>query len=301
MAKPYAVPNNVSGVLASSYVHGTNDHLHLVAIGLFATGGGYVRVYTTDKLHWADLEYTDVSTNDLTGLTLCTGGNVESDAAYTFPAGSIVARIPMGQDVSERIMGPASATDGHFFKADGTTGKLAKAEAITAAELPAASTSAQGAAELADVTDTSAGSDTGRVVTPDGLGGSIYGTKVAVIKVMPETTTLTTGDGKRHFIVPLELNGMNLVSVGAHVYTVATGATLIAIQVRNATDGHDMLSTKITLDASEVDSATAATPAVIDAGEDDVVTGDDIAIDIDAIGNTTPGNGLDVRLGFRMP
>jgi hypothetical protein len=142
MAKPYAVPNNVSGVLTSNYVHGTDNHLHLVAIGLFATGGGYVRVYTTGKLHWADLEYTGVSSNDLTGLTLCTGGNVESDAAYTFPAGSIVARVPMGQDVSELITGPASATSGHFFKANGTSGKLAKAEAIAAAELPDAQTAA---------------------------------------------------------------------------------------------------------------------------------------------------------------
>lgn len=126
MAKPYTVPNNVSGVLASTYVHGTDNHLHLVAIGLFSTGGGFVRVYTTDKLHWADLEYTGVSTNDLTGLALCTGGNVESEAAYSFPAGSIVARVPVGQDISELIMGPASATAGQVFLADGTTGKKAK-------------------------------------------------------------------------------------------------------------------------------------------------------------------------------
>lgn len=126
MAKPYTLPNNVSGVLASTYVHGTETHLHLVAIGLFAAGGGFVRVYTTDKLHWADLEYTGVSTNDLTGLALCTGGNVESEAAYSFPAGSIVARVPVGQDVSELITGPATAMDGHFFVADGTSGKKAK-------------------------------------------------------------------------------------------------------------------------------------------------------------------------------
>jgi hypothetical protein len=136
MSKPYSVPNNVSGVLASEYVHGTDTHIHLVAIGLFSTGGGFVCVYTTDKLHWADLEYTGASTNDLTGLTLCTGGNVESDAAYTFPAGSIVARVPVGQDVNERIMGPASATSGHFFKANGTSGKLASAGAIAMSELP---------------------------------------------------------------------------------------------------------------------------------------------------------------------
>jgi hypothetical protein len=43
----------------------------------------------------------------------------------------------MAEDVNERIMGPASATSGHFFKANGTSGKLASAGAIAAGELPA--------------------------------------------------------------------------------------------------------------------------------------------------------------------
>jgi hypothetical protein len=138
MAEPYSVPNEVQGTLTSDYVHGTDNHLHLVAIGLFATGGGFIRVQTTDGTHWALLEYTGVSTNDLTGLTQANlTGLLHTDAAYTFPSTSIVERAVMGEDVSKRIMGPASATSGHFFKADGTSGKKASASAIAASELPA--------------------------------------------------------------------------------------------------------------------------------------------------------------------
>jgi hypothetical protein len=127
MTEPYALPNEVTGVLTSAFVFGTDNHLHLVAIGLFPTGGGRFRVYTVDKAHWALLEYTGVSTNDLTGLTQANlTGNLYTDAAYTFPAGSIVDRVAMGEDVSSRIMGPASATDGHLLVADGTSGKKAK-------------------------------------------------------------------------------------------------------------------------------------------------------------------------------
>jgi hypothetical protein len=144
MAEPYAIPNEVQGTLTSEYVHGTDNHLHLTAIGLFSTGGGFIRVCTTDKSHWALLEYTGVSTNDLTDLTQANlTGLLHTDAAYTFPSTSIVERAVMGEDVSKRIMGPASATDGHFFKADGTTGKKASASAITAGELPGTITPAK--------------------------------------------------------------------------------------------------------------------------------------------------------------
>jgi len=35
-------------------------------------------------------EYTGIATNDLTGLTLCTLGVVETDAAYTFAIDTVV-------------------------------------------------------------------------------------------------------------------------------------------------------------------------------------------------------------------
>lgn len=122
-------------------------------------------------------------------------------------------------------------------------------------------------------------------------------TKVVSLQVIDEATALTTGDGKMKYVVPVELNGMNLVSVGAHVFTVSSSG-LPTIQINNATDAVDMLSTRITIDVSEKDSATAAAPPVIDTGADDVATGDELRIDVDVAGTGTTG--LQVRLGFRQ-
>lgn len=123
-------------------------------------------------------------------------------------------------------------------------------------------------------------------------------TSVAVVKVIADDTALTTGDGKTHFTVPVELNGMNLVTVGAHVYTVSSSGTP-TVMLHNLTDTSDMLSTAITIDANELDSKDAATPPVIDTAEDDVVTGDVIRIDVDVAGTGTEG--LEVRMGFATP
>lgn len=50
-----------------------------------------------------------------------------------------------------------------------------------------------------------------------------------------------------------------------------------------------MLTTRITIDVSENCSYTAAAPPVIDAGNDDVATGDILAIDVDVAGTGTKG------------
>ena len=107
------------------------------------------------------------------------------------------------------------------------------------------------------------------------------------------------GDGKFLLTIPEELNGMNLTAVHAAVYTAGTTGTM-DIQLRNITDSVDMLSTKITIDSTEVGSDTAATPAVIDTTKDDVATHDRIAVDIDAV-HTTAAKGLVLRLRFELP
>lgn len=120
-------------------------------------------------------------------------------------------------------------------------------------------------------------------------------TRIAILKVYAEGTALSAGDGAMYFTVPLELDGMNLVSVGAHVYTVSTSGA-VTVMIHNATDTADMLSTALTIDQDEKDSKTAATPAVINTATDDVAEGDEIRIDIDGAGDA---KGLEVRLGFR--
>lgn len=110
------------------------------------------------------------------------------------------------------------------------------------------------------------------------------------------STSCSTGDGKFYLVIPSYLDGLDLVGVHAKVITAGTTGTM-NIQVRNVTQGADMLSTKITIDSAELGSDTAATPAVIDTGNDDVAAYDTLAIDVDVV-HTTPAQGLIVTLVF---
>lgn len=123
--------------------------------------------------------------------------------------------------------------------------------------------------------------------------------KVVGIQVFDSATDVATGDGKAFFRIPASLNGANLVSVAMNVYTAGTTGTM-DVQIRNVTDSQDMLSTKLTIDSTETDTSTAATPAVINTSFDDVATGDKIAIDVDAV-QTTKAKGLYVELTFQLP
>lgn len=120
--------------------------------------------------------------------------------------------------------------------------------------------------------------------------------KVATLKPIAETTALTAGDGAIYMRIPSWLDGMNLVLVEACVYT-ASSSGAVSIMIHNLTDTVDMLSTALTIDANELDSKDAATPAVIDTDHDDVATGDQLRVDIDGAGTGTKG--IEINLGFR--
>lgn len=122
--------------------------------------------------------------------------------------------------------------------------------------------------------------------------------KNVVIKALDDDDTLTIGDAKTHFTVPIEFDGMNLITVGAHVYAQSTSGTP-TFQVHNLTSAQDMLSTAITIDANESDSKDAATPAVVNTAQDDISTGDVIRFDCDVCGTGTEG--MEIRLGFTTP
>jgi hypothetical protein len=121
------------------------------------------------------------------------------------------------------------------------------------------------------------------------------------IQVVAAGTDTATGDSKFFFRVPAELNGMNLVGVAACVATAGTtGTTDIQIHRVRSAASVDMLSTKMTIDSGEVDTSTAATPAVINTSNDDVATGDQIHVDVDAV-STTAAKGLGAELQFSLP
>jgi len=121
------------------------------------------------------------------------------------------------------------------------------------------------------------------------------------LKVFDDLTAPVVGNGAMIICIPPEANGMNLVDADAFLTTVATGASLTTIQIRNVTDAQDMLTTRITIDASEYTSYTALTQPVVNTTYDDIATGDLIAVDVDVIGNTTAGKGLGVILVFQLP
>lgn len=109
-----------------------------------------------------------------------------------------------------------------------------------------------------------------------------------VIAVSDETTALTTGASKVTFRMP---RAVTLTAVRATVTTAPTGAALI-VDINEA--GSTILSTKLSIDASEKTSATAASAAVIS----DAALADDaeMTIDIDQVGSTVAGAGLKVLL-----
>jgi len=119
--------------------------------------------------------------------------------------------------------------------------------------------------------------------------------RLYAIKVIDDTTTLTTGDGKIIFPIPLELDNTLVIAVTAFVSTVSSSGA-ITVQIRNVTDSVDLLSTVLTIDASEFDSYTA-TSAVITFANAQLSKSDRIAIDVDGAG--TGAKGLSVILSIQ--
>ncbi len=159
----------------------------------------------------------------------------------------------------------------------------------------AASTSQAGKVELADLTETNAGSSATLAVTPDGLAGSYAGTKSVNIVVTAPLTNVATGDGKAYLTIPEACNGMNLVRATATVVTAGTtGAS--TIQINNVTQAADMLSGVISI----ASGGTVATAGTIDTANDDVATNDVLRVDVDSV-STTPPKGLIVVLEFMLP
>ena len=115
-----------------------------------------------------------------------------------------------------------------------------------------------------------------------------------VIAVSDESTDLATGT-KVYFRMPYT---GTLLAVRASVNTAPTDAN-IEVDIYENTGGGpvSVLSTVLSIDASEKTSTTAAVPAVI---SDSALADDaEITIDIDQVGSTIAGKGLKVYMKVR--
>ena len=110
-----------------------------------------------------------------------------------------------------------------------------------------------------------------------------------IVGASDETTALTTGTAKTTFRIPWT---GTITGVRASVTTAPTDAVL-TVDI-NKTGTGTILSTKITIDATEKTSVTAATAPVISTAG--VTDDDEYTIDIDTVGSTVAGTGLKITI-----
>jgi len=114
-----------------------------------------------------------------------------------------------------------------------------------------------------------------------------------VLACSDEETALTTGT-KLTFRMPF---AYTVTAVRASLTTAGTGANLVTVDINES--GTTILSTKITIDATETTSTTAATPPVID--DSDLANDAQMTVDIDQIDSGGVSAGLKVYIiGYRV-
>ena len=112
--------------------------------------------------------------------------------------------------------------------------------------------------------------------------------EIIMIDVGDETTDLSVGTAKKTFRIPF---AFYVKDIRASVNTAPVGSTII-VDINE--DGTTILSTKLTIDAGEETSTTAATAHVI--SDASIADNAEITIDIDQVGSSTAGKGLKIIL-----
>lgn len=253
------------------------------AIGA-GTGGGTVTASGSPSsgylAKWTSA--TDLTKTDLSGDVTTSGG-----VATTIANSAVTLAKIANAAANSRWLGAGAAGSGGAYTENTFGNGLTVSGTALAVNYAAAS-------------DLNTGTDTVKAINSDVLAGSNHGIRYIAV-ALNGTTALTTSE-KGYVRIPAALTGMNLVTVAASVGTGAAGSSSSGdptFTVKNVTDGNQMLSTSLTVDANEYTSATAAIAAAINASFDDVVTDDLIEVAC-----TTAGTGTTyatVTLGFQLP
>jgi len=282
-----------------------------------------VKTYV-DATASGDVSKAGTPVNDQVGIW--TGdGTIEGDADLTFDgtnltvggtitsAGSVVITSSDVDDtpVNGATTVPSSSNWAYDHNADvaahhaavtiGTANGLSLS--TQALSMAAASTTATGTVELATMQEINIGTDTARTITPDALAGSNLGSKEVAWHIYDSDTDTATGDGKQAFVVPISMDGMNLVDMFCAVADLnsATGGTTTVVLRRvrgiSSLTTVDMTSTGVTVNYSQ----HGASDEIIDTANDDLDTYDRLYLDVDAVTTGAVHKGLGCTAIFRMP
>lgn len=199
-------------------------------------------------------------------------------------------RLEYVDTVGWRVLSANGSTSAAATIPDGDKGDITTSASGTTWTIDAGAVTLAKQANLA--ANSIQGNNTGGAATPIALTAAqvraMLGSQTIQLACSDETTALTTGTAKITFRMPF---AFTLTAVRASVTTAPTGSVL-TVDINEG--GSTILSTKITIDATEKTSTTAATPPVIS----DATLADDaeITIDIDTVGSTVAGTGLKVAL-----
>jgi hypothetical protein len=257
-----------------------------------ASGGG------TSNFLRADGTWTTpaggVSDGDKGDITVSASGGT-----WTIDAGAVTYAKLQNISATDRILGRSTAGAGVVEEITCTAaGRALLDDADAAAQRTTLSAAGSGAITGSGLTMATARllgrstASTGAVEEISLAGGLAFSSGTLTVPVeiglacSDETTALTTGTAKVTFRMPY---AMTVTAVRSSVTTAPTGSTLV-VDINEG--GTSILSTKLSIDATEKTSTTAATAAVIS----DTALADDaeITIDIDQIGSTVAGAGLKV-------